>query len=132
MCLTCCDRQVVSPGGKHRAFRARKTVAQRGSARSHLVHDLFLHQVEAHGDQRHAEHQVHRAEDERQVKDFVGADYLVAGHKVAEPDSAEADETEVGAVEEVPIFPKGKEDGAAADVAETKKYGGNFLCWNCS
>lgn len=65
---------------------------------------LLLHQVEAHGDDGHPQHQVHGAEDEIHVQ-LLGRENLVAGHDVAEADGAQRDEAEVGAVQEAPVLP---------------------------
>lgn len=76
---------------------------------------LLLHQVEAHGDESHAEHQVHGTEDETQLN-FLAADHSLARNDVSEPNRAEAYEAEVRAVQEVPSLPFGEQDRAEANV----------------
>jgi hypothetical protein len=91
-------------------------------AASHFVDHFLLHQVEAHGYERHAEHQVHGAEDEAQI-DLLSLDNSFAWNDVSKPNRAEADETEVRAVQEVPAFPFGEEDSTETNVpaAESNK-----------
>jgi hypothetical protein len=92
-------------------------------AASHLVDHFLLHQVEAHGYERHAEHQVHGAEDEAEI-DLLALDNSFTWNDVSKPNRAEADEAEVGTVQEVPAFPFGEQDGAETNVptAESKKW----------
>ena len=79
-----------------------------------LVGRLFLHQVEAHGHQRHAADQVERAGDHllRAVRVKAGS-----RHVVAEPDGGERDETEVGGDERVPVFGQSEQECSEHDVA---------------
>jgi len=85
-----------------------------------------LHQVEAHGDQGHAEHQVHGTQNEAELDAFNGIRLVpvlgdvFAGHEVAEPDGAQRYETEVRRVEEFPFLPFGKQHGAAGYEPWTK------------
>jgi len=83
---------------------ARAAVLHRPDARAELVDHLLLHQVEAHGDDGHPQHQVHGAEDETHVRRVD----LTAGHDVAKADGAQRDEAEVGAVQEVPVLVLGE------------------------
>ena len=79
-------------------------VLERSHARPHLVNHFLLHQVEAHCYKRHAQHQVHGAEDETDV-DFLTLDHSFPRNYVSKPNCAEADEAKVGTVQEVPTFP---------------------------
>lgn len=95
-------------------------------ARPDLHHHVLLHQVETHGDQGHAEHQVHGAQDEAQLDALqragagngavVRAQDLAAGHEVTEPDGAQRYEAEVRPVEELPFFPLGEQHRATGYV----------------
>lgn len=73
-------------------------------AGSHLVDHFLLHEVEAHGYERHAEHQIHGAEDEAEL-DLLTLDNSFTRNDVSKPNRAEADEAEVRTVQEVPAFP---------------------------
>jgi len=95
---------------------ARETVADGFGTRAELVDHLLLHQVEAHGDDGHAQHQVHGAENETHVQPLGRVD-LIAGDNVSEANGAQRDEAEVGAVQKVPVFPLGEKKGAATNVA---------------
>lgn len=104
--------------------------SQNVRARPDLHHHVLLHQVETHGDQRHAEHQVHGAQYEAELDAFygtgpgaAGVGHVAAGHEVAEPDGAQRYETEIRAVEELPVFPFGKQHGTSGYVpVENTKY----------
>ena len=84
---------------------------------SDVVDDLFLDQVEAHGQERYPEEEVDRAEGDADVDVLAFLDVL-GRHEVPEPDGGQSDEAEVGRVEELPSLPAGEEKGAAEDVAE--------------
>jgi len=73
------------------------------SAPLELVLDFFLHQVEAHGDQRESEGQPQRTDDE-----LLSAGPLLhagARHDVAEADGGQRDEAEIGPRQVVPVLP---------------------------
>lgn len=69
-----------------------------------LGKNRYLHEIEAHGNQGHAQHEVHGAEDEAQLEPLLCRVDLVAGNEVTETDGAQRDEAEVGAVQELPIL----------------------------
>ena len=81
------------------------------SERPHLLHNLLLHQVQAHGHQRHPQQDVHGADDQLGVGLFLVdivthvKDVVVAGDEIAEADGQEAGEAEVGTVQVTPTFP---------------------------
>lgn len=97
-----------------------------------------MHQVEAHGDQGHAQHQVHGTQYEAQFDDGSGAGAItgtrtstsigactdtgagasdaVARHEVAESNGAQRYEAEVGPVEKLPGLPFGEQYGASGYV----------------
>lgn len=84
-------------------------------ARPDLHHHVLLHQIEAHGDQRHAQHQIHGTQYETQLDalDRTGTSSrtgdVAAWHEITEPDGAQRYKTEVRPVEELPVFPFGKQ-----------------------
>lgn len=84
-------------------------------ARPRFMYDFLLHEIETHGDESHSQHQVDGREYETDLYDFTLYDRITRDN-VAEADGRERDETEVGAVEETPVFPSGKEECATADV----------------
>lgn len=92
-------------------------------ARPDLHHHVLLHQIETHGDQCHAEHQVHGAQNEAELDAFYGTGpgttrvgHVAAGYEVTEPDGAQRYETEIRSVEELPIFPFRKQHGTTGYV----------------
>lgn len=96
-------------------------------ARADLHHHVLLHQVKAHGDQGHAQHQVHGAQYEAEldaldgVRPGAGPGGVAARHEVAEPYGAQRYETEVRPVEELPVFPFGEQHGATGYVSGKNK-----------
>ena len=115
---------------------AREHELECSHAAPHLVYHLFLHQVEAHGNKRHAQHQVHGAEYETHV-DFLTPDHSFPWNYVSKPNRAEADEAKVRTVQEVPAFPLREQNSAEADVptaenktlAEKRNYYNEVLCY---
>lgn len=105
-------------------------------ARPDFHHNVLLHQVETHGDQSHAQHQVHGTQYEAQLDNGTGAAAVtgtrtgtgagartdaragdaVARHEVAEPDGAQRYEAEVRPVKELPGLPFGEQYGASGNV----------------
>lgn len=81
------------------------------------VHDLVVDDVEAHGGQGHAGHDVDGAEPDCCVGVVVG-EGVVARHHVAEADGGEAHEAEIEAVEQRPVFQLVEDEGAETDVDE--------------
>jgi len=79
-----------------------------------LLLDLLLHEVETHGEQREAEREPERAEDQLLVRRPLV--HVGAGHDVAEADRGERDEAEVGAGEVVPALPGGEQRRPGHDV----------------
>lgn len=97
-----------------------------------------MHEVETHGDQGHAQHQIHGTQYEAQLDDGAGASAVtgtrantsigactdtgagasdaVARHEVAEPNGAQRYEAEVGPVEKLPGLPFGEQYGASGYV----------------
>jgi hypothetical protein len=96
-------------------------------AAPHLVDHFLLHQVEAHGYERHAQHQIHGAEDEAELN-LLALDHSFARNDVSEPNRAEADEAEIRTVQEVPAFPFGEQDSAETDVPAAEINTGNTNC----
>lgn len=106
-------------------------------ARPDLHHHVLLHQVEAHGDQSHAQHQVHGTQYEAELHALDGTlphlaggavvlvlrriGGLAARHEVTEPDGAQRYETEIRPVEKRPLFPFGEQDRSAGNVTETNR-----------
>lgn len=63
----------------------------------------YLHEVETHGDQGHAEHEVDRAEHETELEDVLVEVHalpvdLVTRYQIPKADGAQRYETEVGRV----------------------------------
>ena len=85
----------------------------------HLVNNLLLHKVEAHCYQRHAQHQVHGAEDETDIN-FLALDHSFSWNYVSKPNRTEADEAKVGTVQEVPTFPLREQDGSKTNVPKAE------------
>lgn len=79
----------------------------------------YLHQIETHRNQSHSQHQVHRAKYETKIKHFSFV-YLVARHDVTKAYRAQGYETEIGPVQELPVFPSREQKGAPADVPAEK------------
>jgi hypothetical protein len=79
------------------------------------VHNFLLHQVETHGYERHAQHQIHGAEDEAQL-DLLALNDALTRNDVSETNRAQADEAEIGTVQEVPAFPLREQDSTETDV----------------
>lgn len=48
----------------------------------------YLHEIETHGDQGHAQHEIHGAEDEAQLEPLLCRVDFVAGNEVTETDGA--------------------------------------------
>ena len=86
------------------------------AAAAYLGDDLFLHEIKAHGDEGHADDQVHGAEDEAQL-DTGRTVERIARHQIAQTGRAQTDETEIGTVQKVPFFPLTEQHGPAAHVA---------------
>lgn len=109
--------------------------------RSHVVDDLLLHQIEAHGDQRHAQQQVNDADYElgvefgpvelhiarlEELKERAeyyslaliafGGFSCLARNDVAKPDAAERNEAEIAAGEQISLENRRSDD----DVSETR------------
>jgi len=81
-----------------------------------LAPHLFLHEVEAHGQQCQTDEQVQGAQHHPALRGRLQAE---AGHVVAEADRAERDEAEVEADEVVPLgLDECEEHGAEGDVGE--------------
>ena len=99
-------------------FVARFDAAEQLAALAHFGDDFFLHQIEAHGDQGHADDEVHGTEDEGQFDAGRAVD-LVAGHQIAKARRAQTDEAKVRAVQVVPVrFPLLEQDRSADDVTD--------------
>lgn len=88
----------------------------------------MLHQIETHGDQGHAQHQVHGTQYEAELDAFYRIRLVpvlgdvFARHEVTEPDGAQRYETEVGRVEEFPLLPFGEQHGASGYEPLTKTH----------
>jgi hypothetical protein len=93
---------------------------ERPHAGPHLVDHFLLHQVEAHGDKSHAQHQVHGAEDEAELY-LMTADHSFARNNVSKTNCTEAYEAEVRTVQEVPLLPFGEQDGTETNVAAEER-----------
>lgn len=120
-------------------FFARFNAAKKLAKFTYFGDDFLLHQIETHGDESHADDEVHGAKNERQFN-AGRAVYLVAGHQVSEARRAQTDETEIGAVQVVPIgFPLLEQDRAADHVThhhrqrDSDGHGGCLIvrlrCW---
>jgi hypothetical protein len=81
----------------------------------HLMDHFLLHQVETHGDESHAKHQVHGTEDEAELN-LLTTDNSFSRHDVSKPNRAEAYEAEVRTVQEVPVLPLGEQDSTETNV----------------
>lgn len=86
----------------HISVVARFDATERLAQLSHFGDDFFLHQIETHGDQGHADDEVHGAKDERQLDARRAVD-LVAGYQISKARRTQTDETEIRAVQIVPV-----------------------------
>lgn len=102
-----------------------------------------MHQVETHGNQGHAQHQVHGTQYEAQLDDGTGAGTVtgtrtgagieactetgagtgdaVSRHEVTKPDGAQRYEAKVRPVEELPGLPFGEQYGSSGYIPWDKK-----------
>ena len=77
----------------------------------HLRDDFLLHEVDAHGDDTHAQQDVHRPQ--HQLGVGLGLWYRLvkvvnvgfSGDKVSEPDGGESYKSEIETLDKGPIFP---------------------------
>ena len=91
---------------------------------AHLCDDLLLHEVDAHGDDAHAQQDVHCPQ--HQLGVGLGLrDRLVkvvnvgfSRDKVPEPYGHQADEAEVGSVQVGPVLPVGEHHGPQHEVCQ--------------
>lgn len=78
---------------------------------------LFAHQVVAHGNDAHAEQEIHKIDDQLRLFPALGVQYICTGHEITEANFAQTRHAEIQRIEVAPFFPLRKHDCAGGDVA---------------